>query len=141
MFKEFKEFIARGSVIDLAVGVIIGGAFGAITTSLVGDVIMPMVGLLLGQVDFSSLFVVLSNPGNVPVPATPDLAKAAGLVTLNYGVFINTVINFLIIAFAVFMLIKAVNNMRREQAAAPEEPAAPPEDILLLREIRDNLKR
>lgn len=141
MLKEFKEFIARGNVIDLAVGVIIGVAFGAITTSLVNDVIMPVVGLLLGGVDFSGMFVVLSNPGNLPVPATPDLAKEAGIVTLNYGVFVNAVINFLIIAFAVFLLVKAVNRMRREQAAAPEPPAAPPEDILLLREIRDSLKR
>lgn len=141
MLKEFKEFIARGNVVDLAVGVIIGAAFGAITTSLVGDVIMPVVGLLLGGVDFGSLFVVLSNPGSVPVPATPELAKEAGIVTLNYGVFINAIINFLIIAFAVFLLVKTVNQMRREQVAAPEPPAAPPEDIQLLREIRDALKR
>jgi large conductance mechanosensitive channel len=141
MLKEFKEFIARGSVVDLAVGVIIGAAFGAITTSLVNDVIMPVVGLLLRGVDFSSMFVVLSNPGNVPVPATPALAKEAGIVTLNYGIFINAVIHFLIVAFAVFVLVKSVNRMRREQAAAPEPPAAPPEDIQLLREIRDALKR
>src|SRR5690606_34972689 len=97
MLKEFKEFTARGNVVDLAVGVIIGAAFGAITTSLVNDVIMPAVGLLLGGVDFSSMFVVLSNPGNVPVPPTPELAQQAGIVTLNYGIFINAVINFLII--------------------------------------------
>ncbi len=141
MLKEFKEFIARGNVIDLAVGVIIGAAFGAITTSLVDDVIMPVVGLLLGGVDFGSMFVVLSNPGNVHVPATPELAKEAGIVTLNYGVFVNAVTNFLIIAAAVFVLVKAVNRMRREQPAAPEPPAAPPEDIQLLREIRDALER
>jgi large conductance mechanosensitive channel len=138
MLKEFKEFIARGNVVDLAVGVIIGAAFGAITTSLVNDVIMPAVGLLLGGVDFSSMFVVLSNPGNVPVPATPELAKEAGIVTLNYGIFVNAVINFLIIAFAVFILVKAVNRMRRTE---PPPPAAPTEDIVLLREIRDALKR
>lgn len=141
MLKEFKEFIARGNVVDLAVGVIIGAAFGAITTSLVNDVVMPLVGLVLGSVDFSSLFVVLSNPGNVPVPATPEAAKEAGIVTLNYGVFINTVVNFLLIAAAVFVLVKVVNRLRREQAAAPDAPAAPPEDILLLREIRDALQR
>ncbi len=141
MLKEFKEFIARGNVVDLAVGVIIGAAFGAITTSLVNDVVMPVVGLVLGNVDFSSLFVVLSNPGGVPVPPTPEAAKEAGLVTLNYGLFINTVVNFLIIAGAVFLLVKAINRLRREQAATPEEPAAPPEDILLLREIRDALRR
>jgi large conductance mechanosensitive channel len=138
MLKEFKEFVARGNVVDLAVGVIIGAAFGAITTSLVNDVIMPAVGLLLGGVDFSSMFVVLSNPGNVPVPATPELAKEAGIVTLNYGIFVNAVINFLIIAFAVFILVKAVNRMRRTE---PPPPAAPTEDIVLLREIRDALKR
>jgi large conductance mechanosensitive channel len=138
MLKEFKEFIARGNVVDLAVGVIIGAAFGAITTSLVNDVIMPVVGLLLGGVDFSSMFVVLSNPGNVPVPATPELAKDAGIVTLNYGIFVNAVINFFIIALAVFMLVKAVNRMRRTE---PPPPAAPTEDIVLLREIRDALKR
>lgn len=141
MSKEFKEFIARGNVIDLAVGVIIGAAFGAITTSLVNDVIMPAVGLLVGRVDFSSLFIVLSNPNQVPVPPTPALAKEAGLATLNYGLFINTVVNFLLIAFAVFLLVRLVNRLRREQAEAPDEPASPPEDILLLREIRNALKR
>lgn len=140
MFKEFKEFIARGNVIDLAVGIIIGGAFGAITASLVGDMLMPVIGLLLGNVDFSARFVELSNPTGAVV-LTPEAARDAGVVTLNYGLFLNAVINFLIIAFAVFLLVQAVNRMRREQAAAPEEPAAPPEDILLLREIRDALKQ
>lgn len=138
MLKEFKEFIARGNVVDLAVGVIIGAAFGAITTSLVNDMIMPGVGLLLGGVDFSSMFVVLSNPGGVPVPPTPEAAKEAGIVTLNYGIFINAVINFLIVAFAVFMLVKAVNRMRRTE---PPPPAPPTDEVLLLREIRDALKR
>lgn len=141
MLKEFKEFIARGNVVDLAVGVIIGGAFGAITTSLVNDVLMPVIGLLLGRVDFSTLFLVLSNPGGVEIPSTPALAKEAGIVTLNYGQFINTIVNFVIIAFAVFMLVRTINRLRREQAEAPAPPAAPPEDILLLREIRDSLKR
>ena len=141
MLKEFKEFIARGNVVDLAVGVIIGGAFGGISTSLVDDVIMPAMGLLLGRVDFGSLFVVLSNPGGAPVPATPALAKAAGIVTLNYGAFVNTVVNFVIIAFAVFLIVKAVNRMRRAQNADPDPAAPPPEDILLLREIRDSLKQ
>ena len=140
MLKEFKEFIARGSVVDLAVGVIIGAAFGAITASLVADVVMPLVGLLVGNVAFSNLFIVLSNPTGADVP-TLDAARVAGVVTLNYGVFINAVVNFLIVAAAIFLLVKAVNQMRREQAAAPEEPAAPPEDILLLREIRDALRR
>ena len=142
MLKEFKEFIARGNVIDLAVGVIIGGAFGAITTSLVNDVVMPVVGLLLGKVDFSNLFVVLS--GSVAErPVTVAAAKAAGVPTLNYGLFINTIINFLLIAFAVFMLVKFANRIRRQLLAEPQEAAAapPPEDVLLLREIRDELKR
>ena len=116
MLQEFKEFIARGNVVDLAVGVIIGGAFGAITTSLVNDVLMPVIGLLLGRVDFSTLFWVLSNPGGAEIPPTPALAKEAGIVTLNYGQFINTIVNFVIIAFAVFMLVRTINRLRREQA-------------------------
>jgi large conductance mechanosensitive channel len=106
----------------------------------VSDVVMPVIGLALGNVDFSSRFIELSNPTGAVV-LTPDAAREAGVVTLNYGLFLNAVVNFLIIAFAVFLLVKAVNRMRREQAAAPEPPAAPPEDILLLREIRDALKR
>lgn len=141
MVKEFKEFIARGNVVDLAVGVIIGAAFGAITTSLVDDMIMPVVGLLLGNVDFSTAFLVLSNPTGAAIPATPDLAKEAGIVTLNYGLLINAVVNFLIVAFAVFLLVRAVNRIHKQQEAAPEPPAAPSEDVLLLREIRDSLKR
>lgn len=143
MLKEFKEFIARGNVIDLAVGVIIGGAFGAITTSLVNDVVMPVVGLLVGKVDFANLFVVLSNGKLAAPPTTLAEAKAAGAATLNYGVFINTIINFLLIAFAVFMLVKFANRVRRQLVAEPEpaETAPPPEDVLLLREIRDELKR
>ena len=142
MIKEFKEFIARGNVIDLAVGVIIGGAFGAITTSLVNDVVMPLVGLLLGRVDFGNLFVVLSNGTLAVPPTTLAEAKAAGAATLNYGIFINTIINFLLIAFAVFLLVKFANRVRRQLLAEPEAAAAPPaEDVLLLREIRDELKR
>lgn len=141
MLKEYREFIARGNVVDLAVGVIIGAAFGAITSSLVDDMLMPVIGLLLGNVDFSTLFVVLSNPTNAPVPVTPDEAKAAGIVTLNYGRFVNTIVNFLIVAFAVFLLVRFVNRLRREQPAEPEAPPAPPEEVLLLREIRDSLRR
>jgi large conductance mechanosensitive channel len=140
MIKEFKEFIARGNVIDLAVGIIIGGAFGLVIASLVGEVLMPVIGLLLGGIDFSNRFIVLSNPSGAAV-TTLTTARDAGVVTLNYGVFLNAVVNFLIVAFAVFLLIKAVNSLRREQAAAPVPPAAPPEDILLLREIRDAVKR
>ena len=142
MFQEFKEFIARGNVIDLAVGVIIGGAFGAITTSLVNDVVMPVVGLLLGRVDFANLFVVLSNGTLSAPPATIAEAKAAGAATINYGVFINTIINFLLIAFAVFLIVKSANRVRRQLIREPAPASAPPpEDVLLLREIRDELKR
>lgn len=142
MIKEFREFIARGNVIDLAVGVIIGAAFGAITKSVVDDLVMPLIGLIVGNVDFANLFVTLS-PGKLDAPATTLAeAKAAGAVTLNYGLFINVVINFLLIAFAVFLLVKFVNRLRAQMARAPEPPAAPPpEDVLLLREILEELKR
>ena len=140
MLREFKEFVARGNVIDLAVGVIIGAAFGAITKSLVDDIVMPIVGLLLGRVDFANLFVVLA-PGTLSgPPATLAEAKAAGAATLNYGLFINVVINFLLIAAAVFLLVKVVNRIRQQVAGLPEA-APPPEDVVLLREIRDELKR
>jgi large conductance mechanosensitive channel len=112
MFKEFKEFAMKGNVVDMAVGIIIGAAFGTIVKSLVDDIIMPPIGLLLGNVDFSDLFIVLKT-GKVAGPyATPALAKAAGAVTLNYGVFINVVISFIIVSFAVFLLIKAINKFR-----------------------------
>jgi len=120
MFKEFKEFAVKGNVMDMAVGIVIGAAFGAIVTSFVSDVIMPPIGLLLGNVDFSSLFVVLKE-GKVPAPyASLADAKTAGAVTMNIGVFINTIITFLIVAFAVFLVVKNVNRMKKE-----EPPAAP----------------
>lgn len=136
MLKEFKEFAVRGNVVDMAVGIIIGGAFGTIVTSLVNDVLMPPIGLLLGGVDFTDLFWVLKGEGPY---ATLAEAAEAGAVTINLGVFINSVISFLIVAFAVFLLVKGINRLRREQEAAPAEPPAPPEDVLLLREIRDSL--
>jgi len=137
MFKEFREFVMRGNVVDMAVGIIIGAAFGKIVESLVKDVIMPPIGLLLGNVDFSNLFVLL-KAGTMPGPYTSvDAAQKAGAVTLNYGMFVNNVITFVIVAFAVFLLVRAINRMRRPR----EAPAvAPPEDVLLLREIRDSLK-
>jgi large conductance mechanosensitive channel len=119
MFKEFKEFAMRGNVVDMAVGIIIGGAFGTIVKSLVDDVLMPPIGLALGGVDFSNFFVVLrsgSTPG--PYPSLAD-AKTAGAVSINYGVFLNNVISFLIVAFAVFILIRSINTMRRRGEAAP----------------------
>ena len=129
---EFKEFIARGNVIDLAVGVIIGASFGKIVTSLVEQVVMPPVGLLLGRVDFSNLEWVLT-PEN---PATEEVEKVA----IQYGAFINTVIQFLIVAVVIFLMVKLVNKLRREQAVAPEAPAAPTPTEALLAEIRDELK-
>jgi large conductance mechanosensitive channel len=126
MLNEFKTFISRGNVIDLAVGVIIGAAFGAVTKSVVDDLLMPVIGLLVGQVDFANLFVTLS-PGKLTGPAS-----------LNYGQFVNVTLNFLLVGAAVFLLVKAVNRMR----AAPEPEAPPPTDeVLLLRDILDALKR
>lgn len=122
MFKEFREFAMKGNMIDMAVGIIIGAAFGAIITSLVSDVIMPPIGLLLGGVDFSGLFMVLKE-GKVAAPyASLAEAKTAGAVTLNYGVFINTIISFLIVAFAVFMVVKNVNRLKKEEQAPPAVP-------------------
>jgi large conductance mechanosensitive channel len=122
MFKEFKEFAMRGNVVDMAVGIIIGGAFGTIVKSLVSDVIMPPIGLLLGGVDFSNLFLVAKQGSPTgPYAALAD-AQAAGAVSINYGLFINSVVSFLIVAFAVFFLIKAINSMQRKQ----EQPAAAP---------------
>lgn len=115
MFKEFKEFIMRGNVLDLAVGVIIGGAFGKITSSLVSDVIMPPIGLLLGKVNFSDLFINLSGGEYSSLAA----AQEAGAVTINYGIFLNTIIDFLLIALAVFLVVKAFNQMRRKEEEAP----------------------
>jgi len=126
MLKEFKEFAIKGNVIDMAVGIIIGIAFGAIVTSLVNDIVMPPVGLLLGGVDFSNLFVVLDAGATPPPYATPAEAVEAGAVTLNYGVFINTILTFLIVAFAVFLLVRAVNRMRRREEVAPAAPTDKP---------------
>ena len=122
MIKEFKEFAMRGNVVDMAVGIIIGGAFGTIVKSLVSDVMMPPLGLMLGGVDFSNFFIVLKDGASAaPYKALAE-AQAAGAVTINYGVFLNAVISFLIVAFAIFLLIKGINRLRREQ----EEKAPPP---------------
>jgi len=122
MLKEFKEFAMRGNVVDMAVGIIIGAAFGSIVKSLVADVIMPPIGLLLGNVDFSNLFAVIKQ-GSVAGPfATVADAQKAGAVTINYGMFINTIISFLIVAFAVFLLIRGINSLKRKEEAPPEEP-------------------
>lgn len=129
ILKEFREFAVKGNVVDLAVGVIIGGAFGKIVTSLVNDVIMPPLGLLIGGVDFKDLVVVLK--------AAEGEAKA---VTLNYGAFIQNVFDFIIIAFAIFMMVKAINKLKREEPKAPPAPAEPSAEEKLLTEIRDLLK-
>lgn len=137
MFKEFREFAMKGNVVDLAVGVIIGGAFGKIVDSLVGDIIMPLVGKFLGAVDFSQLFINLGSTHYDTLAA----AKQAGAPTLAYGNFLQVVVNFLIIALVIFLMVKALNSMKRAEEAAPAAPAAPPEDIVLLREIRDALRQ
>ncbi len=130
LVKEFKEFAMRGNVVDLAVGVIIGGAFGKITTSLVNDVIMPPIGMVLGKVDFKDLKLVLVEGS--------DTVKE---VAIGYGAFVNTLIDFTLVAFALFMVIKAMNTMKKKEAAAPAAPAAPAADVVLLTEIRDLLKK
>ena len=135
ILREFKEFAVKGNMIDLAIAVIIGGAFGKIVDSLVKDVVMPVVGLFLGGVDFRNLFITL-NKGSY---ATLAEAEKAGAAVLKYGSFLQTLLDFLIIAWIVFIAIKMINRMKREEPAPA--PAAPPEDIVLLREIRDALKK
>ena len=133
MLKEFKEFAMKGNVIDLAIGIIIGGAFGKIVSSMVGDVLMPPLGLVLGKVNFSQLFVSLNG---TPYP-TLEAAKAAGAPTLNYGMFLQSLVDFVAVAFVVFLMVKAINASRRKEAAAP--PPGPTPDQKLLTEIRDLL--
>lgn len=142
MVQEFREFAIKGNVIDLAVGVIIGGAFGKIVDSVVGDLIMPVVGLVFGKLDFSNMFVAL---GQVPegTAMTLDAMKKAGVPVFAYGNFITVAVNFFILAFIIFMMVKQINRMKRStevKPAAPTAPAPTPEDIVLLREIRDSLK-
>jgi large conductance mechanosensitive channel len=141
LLKEFRDFALRGNVVDMAVGVIIGAAFGRIVTSMVDDLLMPPIGQILGRVDFSDLFIDLS--GNAP--ETLAAAKAAGVATLNYGVFVNNVVNFTIVAFALFVVVKGMNTLRRqaerEKAAAPPPPPPPPSaEVQALHEIRDLLR-
>ena len=138
MLKEFRDFIARGNVLDLAVAVIIGAAFATITASLTDDIIMPIVGAIFGGLDFANYFIALS-----PIPAgvahTLDAVKKAGVPVIAWGNFTNIVINFVILAFVVFLMVKQINRLRR--APPPAAPAAPPEDVVLLREIRDSLRQ
>ncbi len=134
MLQEFKEFAVKGNAIDMAVGIIIGAAFGKIVSSIVDDLVMPVVGKLMGGVDFTNLFINLGEGEYKTLAA----AKEAGAATLNYGNFIQTALDFLIIAFAIFMMVKAINKLKKKEE---EKPAEPPEDIVLLREIRDALKK
>ncbi|MCK6391985.1 MAG: large conductance mechanosensitive channel protein MscL [Azonexus sp.] len=140
MLQEFKEFAVKGNAMDLAVGVIIGGAFGKIVDSIVGDLIMPLVGRIIGNLDFSNLFVVLgNNPNNLTTLAE---LKKAGIAVFAYGNFLTILVNFIILAFIIFMMVKQMNRLRKPEAPAPAPEAPPtPEDVLLLREIRDSLKR
>jgi len=140
VFKEFRDFAVKGNMVDLAIGVIIGAAFGAIVSSIVDDIFMPVIGLILGGIDFSNLFIVLSNPENIPVPSVA-VAKEAGVATLNIGLFINAVVKFTIIAFVLFLVVKAINSMKRQAAAEPVEATpAPSREEVLLTEIRDALR-
>jgi large conductance mechanosensitive channel len=140
VLQEFKEFAVKGNVIDLAVGVIIGAAFGKIVDSVVTDLIMPLVGAVVGKLDFSNLFWVL---GEAPsgVALTLDGLKKAGVPVLAYGSFITVVVNFTILAFIIFFMVKQINRLRKADRQAPVAPTATPEDVVLLREIRDSLKR
>ncbi len=141
MWQEFKKFALKGNIFDMAVGIIVGAAFSPIVKSFVDDVLMPPIGLLLGGVDFTDMFLVLKQGAAAAGPyATLAAAKEAGAVTINVGTFINTVINFLIIGWAVFMLVKGAAKMEKKEEEKPAAPAAPPEDVVLLREIRDALK-
>lgn len=137
MFNEFRKFAMRGNVVDMAVGIVIGTAFTKIVTSLVQDVIMPPIGLALGRVDFSQLYVDLTGSDYPTLKA----AQEAGAATINYGMFINSVINFMIVAFAIFMVVKAMNTLVRKEKETPPEPAAQSEEVLLLTEIRDALRK
>lgn len=140
MLKEFREFAVKGNMLDMAVGIIIGAAFGTIVQSLVNDVIMPPIGLALGGVDFSDLFLTLRQ-GAIPGPyLTLADATAAGAVTLNYGVFANAVVSFLIVAFSVFLVVRSFNKLRRKEEVAPAAPPPPSAEVTLLTEIRDLLK-
>lgn len=140
MMSEFKEFALKGNVMDLAVGVIIGAAFGKIVDSLVADLIMPLVGAVIGNIDFSNMYVLL---GAVPAGVGSSLAelKKAGVPVFAYGNFLTILVNFIILAFVIFLMVKQMNRLKREAPQAPAAPAATPEDILLLRQIRDSLRK
>lgn len=137
MFKEFKEFAMRGNVVDMAVGIVIGGAFGKIVSSFVKDVLMPPIGKLMGGADFTNYFINLGDGEFASLAA----AEEAGAAVIRYGTFVNTVIDFVIVAFAIFMVVKAMNKMKKAEEEAPEAPPEPPKEQVLLEEIRDLLKK
>jgi large conductance mechanosensitive channel len=139
--KEFKEFAMRGNIVDMAVGIIIGASFGKIITSLVNDVLMPPIGLAIGRVDFSQLHVVLQKAQPAIMEGEKIVKPALAQVSMNYGPFIQTIIDFIIVAFCVFLLIKAMNKLMAKKEEAPAAPPAPSEEVMLLKEIRDALKK
>lgn len=141
MFKEFKEFAMKGNFVDMAVGIVIGAAFSTIVKSFVDDIIMPVVGMLTGGVDFSNMFAVIKNPVDGAVYATLDAAKEAGAITVNYGIFINAMLTFAIVAFALFIVIKGMNAAKAAEEEAEEAPAEPSDEAKLLAEIRDSLAK
>lgn len=137
LFQEFKQFAMRGNVLDMAIGIMMGAAFGKIISSLVNDVLMPPIGRLLGNVNFSNLFIVLGE-GDFP---SVEAAKEAGAATVNYGIFINTIIDFVIVAFVIFLFVKGINAMKKKEEEVPEAPPEPSPEQKLLAEIRDLLKK
>jgi large conductance mechanosensitive channel len=137
MFEEFKKFAMRGNVVDMAVGIVIGGAFGKIVSSLVKDVLMPPIGMLVGDIEFSQLFINLGDNAF----ATLAEAQEAGAATINYGIFLQSIFDFIIVAFAIFMVVKQMNNMKKKEEEAPAEPPKPSKDQELLTEIRDLLRK
>jgi len=141
MLKEFKDFAMKGNFVDMAVGIVIGAAFGTIVKSFVDDIIMPWVGVLTGGVDFSNLFYVISGGTEGATYSTVAAAQEAGAVTMNYGLFINSMVTFVIVAFALFMVIKGMNAAKKAEEEAAEEPAGPSEEVQLLTEIRDALAK
>ena len=140
MLKEFREFAVKGNMLDMAVGIIIGAAFGTVITSLVNDLLMPVISGIIGTPDFSNLFLVLRNPTGATFTSV-KAARDAGAVVLAYGLFLNAIIAFLIVSFALFMMVKGINRLRRQEEAAPAAPEAPPAEVQLLSEIRDLLRR
>ena len=140
MLKEFKEFAVKGNMLDMAVGIIVGAAFGTVVTSLVNDVLMPPIGMLMGGVDFTDLFITLQQGAVAGPYPTLEAAQEAGAVTINYGMFVNSIVSFLIVAFAVFMVVRNFNKLKRQEEEAPKAPPAPSAEEVLLTEIRDALR-